>query len=76
MIAMGAARRRAGQRAAARQPLTEALDVAARGGARPLIAQARLAVPAVDVRLDRPADLDATVFARPTTHRASTERSG
>ena len=37
----GAARRRAGQRAAAREPLTEALDLAARCGARPLIAQAR-----------------------------------
>ena len=38
---LGAARRRAGQRAAAREPLAEALDLAARCGARPLAARAR-----------------------------------
>jgi DNA-binding CsgD family transcriptional regulator len=38
---LGAMRRRAGQRAAAREPLTEALDLAARCGARPLAARVR-----------------------------------
>lgn len=38
---MGAARRRAGQRGAAREPLAEALDLAARCGARPLAARVR-----------------------------------
>jgi DNA-binding CsgD family transcriptional regulator len=38
---LGAALRRNGQRAAARQPLAEALDLAARCGARPLAARAR-----------------------------------
>ena len=38
---LGAALRRAGQRAAAREPLAEALDLAARCGARPLAARAR-----------------------------------
>jgi DNA-binding CsgD family transcriptional regulator len=38
---LGAALRRNGQRTAAREPLTEALDLAARCGARPLAARAR-----------------------------------
>ena len=38
---LGAALRRAGRRAAAREPLADALDVAARCGARPLAARAR-----------------------------------
>jgi DNA-binding NarL/FixJ family response regulator len=38
---LGAALRRAGRRAAAREPLGEALDLAARCGARPLAARAR-----------------------------------
>jgi DNA-binding CsgD family transcriptional regulator len=38
---LGAALRRAGQRAAAREPLAEGLDLAARLGARPLAARAR-----------------------------------
>jgi DNA-binding NarL/FixJ family response regulator len=38
---LGAALRRAGQRASAREPLAEALDLAARCGARPLAAHAR-----------------------------------
>jgi DNA-binding CsgD family transcriptional regulator len=38
---LGAALRRAGRRAAAREPLAEALDLAARCGARPLAARAR-----------------------------------
>lgn len=38
---LGAALRRAGHRAVAREPLTEALDLAARCGARPLAARAR-----------------------------------
>jgi ATP/maltotriose-dependent transcriptional regulator MalT len=39
--ALGATLRRHGQRAAAREPLSEALELAARCGARPLAAQAR-----------------------------------
>ena len=38
---LGAALRRAGRRTAAREPLVEALDLAARSGARPLAARAR-----------------------------------
>jgi DNA-binding CsgD family transcriptional regulator len=38
---LGAALRRAGQRGAARDPLAEALDLAARCGARPLASRAR-----------------------------------
>jgi DNA-binding CsgD family transcriptional regulator len=41
LAALGAAQRRAGERAAARDPLAEALDLAARCGARPLAARAR-----------------------------------
>jgi DNA-binding CsgD family transcriptional regulator len=38
---LGAALRRSGERAAAREPLAQALDLAARCGARPLAARAR-----------------------------------
>ena len=41
LAALGAALRRAGERAAARDPLAQALDLAARCGARPLAARAR-----------------------------------
>ncbi len=41
LAALGAALRRAGRRASAREPLAEALDLAARCGARPLAARAR-----------------------------------
>jgi DNA-binding CsgD family transcriptional regulator len=41
LVERGAALRRAGQRRAARDPLAEALDLAARCGARPLAARAR-----------------------------------
>jgi DNA-binding CsgD family transcriptional regulator len=41
LAALGAARRRAGRRSAAREPLAEALDLAARCGARPLAVRAR-----------------------------------
>jgi tetratricopeptide (TPR) repeat protein len=43
LVELGAALRRAGHRAAAREPLAEALDLAARCGARPLAARARRA---------------------------------
>ena len=46
----GAALRRAGQRAAAREPLAEALDLAARCGARPLAARAREELKAAGAR--------------------------
>ena len=38
---LGAALRRSGQRAAAREPLVQALEIAARCGARPLVARVR-----------------------------------
>jgi DNA-binding CsgD family transcriptional regulator len=41
LLELGAALRRAGNRAAARQPLREALDLAARCGAHPLVERAR-----------------------------------
>jgi DNA-binding CsgD family transcriptional regulator/predicted negative regulator of RcsB-dependent stress response len=41
LAALGTALRRSGSRSAAREPLTEALDLGARCGARPLIAQLR-----------------------------------
>ena len=41
LVEWGAALRRAGRRVAAREPLVEALDLAARCGARPLVARAR-----------------------------------
>jgi DNA-binding CsgD family transcriptional regulator len=47
---LGAALRRAGQRAAAREPLAEALDLAARCGARPLAARAREELQATGAR--------------------------
>ena len=47
---LGAALRRAGQRAAAREPLAEALDLAARCGARPLAARAREELKAAGAR--------------------------
>jgi DNA-binding CsgD family transcriptional regulator len=40
-LELGAARRRSGQRAAARDPLRRALDLAARAGAEPLVARIR-----------------------------------
>ena len=47
---LGAALRRAGRRAAAREPLAEALDLAARCGARPLAARAREELKATGAR--------------------------
>ena len=47
---LGAALRRSGQRAAAREPLAEALDLAARCGARPLLARAREELKATGAR--------------------------
>ena len=47
---LGAALRRSGQRAAAREPLAEALDIAARCGARPLAARAREELKAMGAR--------------------------
>jgi DNA-binding CsgD family transcriptional regulator len=47
---LGAALRRDGRRAAAREPLTEALDLAARCGARPLAVRAREELKAVGAR--------------------------
>jgi DNA-binding CsgD family transcriptional regulator len=47
---LGAALRRAGQRAASREPLAEALDLAARCGARPLAARAREELKATGAR--------------------------
>jgi DNA-binding CsgD family transcriptional regulator len=47
---LGAALRRAGHRAAAREPLTEALDLAARCGARPLSARVREELKAIGAR--------------------------
>jgi len=51
---LGAALRRDGQRAAARDPLARALDLATRCGARPLAAMARDELRAVGVRPRRP----------------------
>jgi DNA-binding CsgD family transcriptional regulator len=51
---LGAALRRDGQRAAARDPLARALDLAARCGARPLAARAREELRAAGVRPRRP----------------------
>ncbi|MBV8916236.1 MAG: helix-turn-helix transcriptional regulator [Acetobacteraceae bacterium] len=47
---LGAGLRRAGHRAAARAPLAEALDLAARCGARPLAARAREELKATGAR--------------------------
>src|SRR5205823_6827719 len=41
LVELGAALRRSGERASAREPLAEGLDLAARCGARPLAARAR-----------------------------------
>jgi len=51
---LGAALRRSGQRAAAREPLTRALELAARCGARPLAARARDELKAAGARPRRP----------------------
>ena len=51
---LGGALRRDGQRAAAREPLAEALDLAARCGARPLTARAREELTATGARPRRP----------------------
>ena len=51
---LGAALRRDGQRAAARDPLARALDLAARCGARPLAARARDELKAAGARPRRP----------------------
>lgn len=50
MVELGAALRRSGQRAAAREPLAEGLDLAARCGARPLAARARDELKAMGAR--------------------------
>lgn len=50
LAALGAALRRSGERAAARDPLAEALDLAVRCGARPLAAQAREELKATGAR--------------------------
>jgi DNA-binding NarL/FixJ family response regulator len=50
LAALGAALRRAGRRAAARERLAEALDLAARCGARPLAARAREELKATGAR--------------------------
>jgi len=50
LVQLGAAWRRAGRRRDARAPLAEALDLAARCGARPLIAQARAELAACGAR--------------------------
>ena len=54
LAAFGAALRRAGRRASAREPLAEALDLAARCGARPLAARAREDLRATGARPRRP----------------------
>jgi DNA-binding CsgD family transcriptional regulator len=54
LVELGAALRRAGQRAAARDPLARALDLAARCGARPLAARARDELNAAGARPRRP----------------------
>ena len=51
---LGAALRRSGERAAAREPLARALDLAARCGARPLAARARDELRAAGARPRRP----------------------
>jgi DNA-binding CsgD family transcriptional regulator len=50
LIELGAARRRAGRRMDAREPLAEGLDLAARCGARPLAARARVELQATGAR--------------------------
>jgi DNA-binding CsgD family transcriptional regulator/tetratricopeptide (TPR) repeat protein len=55
LIDLGAVRRRAGQRAAARGPLTRALDLAGRGGMRALAGRARAELVAAGARPRRTA---------------------
>jgi DNA-binding NarL/FixJ family response regulator len=55
LVDLGAARRRAGQRAGAREPLTRALDLAARGGMRALADRARAELLAAGARPRRTA---------------------
>ncbi|HZB97028.1 MAG TPA: AAA family ATPase [Candidatus Sulfotelmatobacter sp.] len=50
LVELGAALRRTGRLSAAREPLTEALDLAARCGARPLVARAREELTATGAR--------------------------
>ncbi|MBV9083919.1 MAG: hypothetical protein JOZ62_14675 [Acidobacteriaceae bacterium] len=50
LVEWGSALRRKGQRSAAREPLTEGLDLAARCGARPLAARAREELKAMGAR--------------------------
>jgi ATP/maltotriose-dependent transcriptional regulator MalT len=50
LVELGAALRRNGQRAAAREPLVEALDLAARSGARPVAVRAREELKATGAR--------------------------
>jgi DNA-binding CsgD family transcriptional regulator len=50
LVEVGAALRRAGQRQAAREPLAEGMDLAARCGARPLVARAREELKAAGAR--------------------------
>ena len=54
LAALGAALRRSGERAAARDPLAQALELAARCGARPLTARAREELKATGARPRRP----------------------
>jgi len=54
LAALGAALRRSGERAAAREPLARALELAARCGARPLAARARDELAATGARPRRP----------------------
>jgi DNA-binding CsgD family transcriptional regulator/tetratricopeptide (TPR) repeat protein len=55
LVDLGAARRRAGQRAGAREPLTRALDLAVRGGMRALADRARAELLAAGARPRRTA---------------------
>ena len=50
LVELGSALRRSGQRATAREPLAEGLDLAARCGARPLAARAREELKAIGAR--------------------------
>ena len=55
LVAHGAALRRAGDRALAREPLRRGLDIAAASGARPLAEQARQELTATGIRVRRDA---------------------
>jgi DNA-binding CsgD family transcriptional regulator len=65
LVELGAALRRAGARAGAREPLREGLELAAHCGARPLAGRAReeLALTGARVRRDRRTGLDALTAA-------------